>query len=124
MTSKIEDGKVTLTLPLRTVSEANNFDHWSKKYKRHRLQRKTVALGLNPIKEKISLPCKIKLTRYASKKLDKHDNLPMSMKYILDACCAIVTGDFRPGRADDDERISVSYDQVISKDYGVVIEFS
>lgn len=113
-----------MTLPIRTVSEANNFDHWTKKHKRHRLQQKTVALILKPVKQHVKFPCHIKLTRYAPRKLDKHDNLPMSMKYILDACCAIITGNFKAGRADDDDRISISYDQVNSSQYAVKIEIT
>lgn len=64
------------------------------------------------------------MTRHAPKKLDRHDNLPMSLKYILDACCAVITNDYRPGRADDDENIQVTYNQVISKQYAVKIHFS
>lgn len=122
--SQVEDKKVTIILPVRTVSELNCSDHWTKKHKRHRLQQKTVALVLNPIHDKIPVPCHIHLTRYAPRKLDKHDNLPGSMKYILDACAAIITGDFRPGRADDDERISISYDQTYSSQYAVKAEFT
>lgn len=122
--SEVCHGRVVLTLPIRTVSEANNFDHWTKKHKRHRRQQKTLALILNPVKSSITLPCHIKLTRIAPKKLDKWDNLPMSLKYILDACCAIITGDFRPGRADDNESITVSYDQEYSSQYGVIIEIT
>lgn len=48
----------------------------------------------------------------------------MSMKYILDACCAIITGNFKAGRADDDDRISISYDQVNSSQYAVKIEIT
>jgi hypothetical protein len=120
--SEILPGKVILTLPIHTVSEANNFDHYRIKHKRHVKQKKIVALFLNPVKSSITLPCNIKIIRLAPKKVDKWDNLPMSVKWILDACCAIITGDFRPGRADDDKRITVEYDQVLSPAYGVIIE--
>ncbi len=119
--SKSGPGWVEITLPLRTISEANCFEHWTKKQKRHRIQQKSIGLLLNPLKSIIKLPCHIELTRYAPKSLDKHDNLPMSFKYILDACCAIIKNDFRPGRADDDDRFTVSYDQVKSKNYGIKI---
>ena len=122
--SEVCDGKITLTLPIRTVSEANNFDHWTKKDKRHKLQQRTVAMILKPIKNKVTLPCHIKITRIGKRKLDKWDNLPMSVKYILDAVCAIITGNFVAGRADDDERITVSYDQFITNEYGVIIEIT
>lgn len=113
-----------LDLPLRTQSEANCFEHWTKKHKRHTLQQRTVALFLKPIRDKIKLPCNILFTRLAPNKLDKHDNLPMSFKYIVDACCAIITGNFQAGKADSDERISIAYDQIESKIYGVRITFS
>lgn len=124
LSSEVNPERVEITLPLRTVSEMNCSEHWTKKHKRHRIQEKTVVLSLNPVREHIKLPCHITLTRYAPRKLDKHDNLPISLKYILDACCAIITGDFRPGRADDDERISISYDQVKYPHYGVKVLFT
>lgn len=110
-------------LPIRTISEANPTEHWRVRHKRHKSQKSMVALILRPHCDKLKLPCHIKLTRFAPRNLDRHDNLPMSMKYILDTCCAYITGDHRPGRADDDERITVSYDQVFSSTYGVKIHF-
>ncbi len=121
--SEITEGRVCITLPLRTVSEANSTEHWTKKHRRHKRQQLAISLALNPLKCQIKLPCHIKLTRFAPRKLDKHDNLPISMKYILDACCAIITGNFIAGRADDDDRISVSYDQETCSEYGVKVEF-
>lgn len=121
LSSKSGPGWVEITLPMRTVTEANCFEHWTKKHKRHKIQQKSIGLSLNPLKNIIKLPCHIELTRYAPKSLDKYDNLPMSFKYIVDACCAIIKNDFRPGRADDDERFTISYDQVKSKNYGIKI---
>lgn len=128
---------LTITLPIFTCSEANGgakkaiklsngktiykAEHWTEKYRRHRLQKGSVALMLRPYKEHVSLPCKITLTRCAPRKLDKFDNLPMSMKYILDSICEIITGDNIPGRADSYEGIDVAYDQEISKEYYVKI---
>lgn len=122
--SAFTEGKVTLSLPLVTVSEANCSEFWKTQNDRHQAQKAIVAMILNPVKDRVKLPCHIKLSRLAPRKLDKADNLPTSMKYILDACCAIITGDFRPGRADSDERISVSYDQKKSSAYGVEVEFT
>ncbi len=121
--SEILENQIILTLPIRTVSEANISEHWSKKADRHKKHKGMVSLYLKPLRKHLKLPCKITMVRYAPRKLDRHDNLPMSFKYILDACCEIITNDFRPGRADDCERIEVSYEQVSHKEYGIIIYF-
>lgn len=120
--TEVGEGRVVLHLPIETVSEANNFDHWTKKHARHKLQKRLVAFALNPLREKINLPCEIRLTRIAPRLLDCWDNLPMSVKYVLDAVCATVTGDFRPGRADDNKEITVRYNQECRPEYGVIVE--
>ena len=122
MKSEILDGKVIIDLPLKTVSEANCFEPWQKKHGRHKEQQRLVALGLNPLKSHVRLPCKIMLTRFAPHELDTFDNLPMSLKYIVDAVCAIITGEYRAGKADSDKRIRIACDQVKSEAYGVRIE--
>lgn len=119
--TQLSENSVQLNLPLRTVSEANTFEHWSHSHRRHKLQKDTVALAIKPLVQNIKLPCHVKLTRYAPEQLDTFENLPMSFKYIVDACCAHITGDFRPGRADSDKRISLSCDQVKSEGYGIKI---
>jgi hypothetical protein len=119
---EILEGKVILDLPIRTISEANCFEPWRIKHARHKDQQRIVALGLNPLKGNISLPCKIVLTRFAPDFLDAFDNLPMSFKYIVDAVCAIITGEYRAGKADSDERIQISCNQVKSDKYGIRIE--
>lgn len=122
MKSEVSEGKVVIDLPIRTVSEANCFEPWRKKHERHKAQQRIVALALKPLRDKIKLPCKIMLTRLAPHELDTFDNLPMSLKYIVDSVCAIITGEYRPGKADSDKRISIACDQVKSKAYGVRIE--
>jgi len=123
--SSFENDTVTLTLPLRTVSEANCFEPWQKKHKRHKAQKKAVFFAILEHKHLIKLPCRITFIRYAPKFLDKHDNLPISQKFICDQVCAEITGEHRAGRADDNELIEIKYDQVKSKVYGVkiIIEF-
>lgn len=136
MKSQIGEGWVEITLPLETVSEANGGkkvirmvkgkrtgkpEHWTEKYRRHKRQKRSVALLLKPLRAHLALPCHITFTRYAPHKLDKFDNLPMAFKWILDGCCEIITGDYRPGRADDTEEIDVTYKQIISDHYGVKI---
>lgn len=122
MKSEVYEGRVVVDLPLQTKSEANCFEPWQVKHGRHKEQQRIVALGLNPLRDKIKLPCKIMLTRFAPDELDKFDNLPMSFKYIVDAICAIITGEYRAGKADSDKRITIACDQVESKAYGIRIE--
>ena len=118
------DGKITLDLPLQTVSEANCFEHWTKKHRRHNEQKVMISRFLSPHHDKIKFPCKVLLTRFAPDKLDEFENLPMSFKYVVDAVCAIITQDFRPGRADSDKRITLSCNQIESKEYGIRIEIT
>lgn len=121
---EISDKKVLIDLPIVTVSEANCFEPWRVKHGRHKAQHAAVALALKPLRSKISLPCHIMLTRFAPNELDRFDNLPMSFKFIVDAICAILTGEYRAGKADSDKRITIACDQVKSKAYGIRIEIT
>lgn len=78
-------------------------------------------LALNPLRDKLHLPCSIKLTRLGPRELDWDNNI-ISLKYVRDAIAEILTQDFVPGRADSDKRIKWEYDQEKSKEYGVKIE--
>ncbi len=120
--TEMKDGVLRAMLPIRTVSEANSSEHWREKHKRHKLQKGMVHYMIRPYGDSITLPCVVSVTRYAPRKLDKQDNLPMSMKYLVDAICEVLTGDYRPGRADGDARIEIVYGQVASKKYGVLVE--
>lgn len=117
-------GNIILVLPIRTVSEGNCFEPWQKKHKRHKAQKLQIRLAMLSIKKNIMLPCKIKLTRYAPRSLDVFENLPMAFKYIVDALCEELTGDYVPGRADSNKEIVLSCDQEKSKEYGIRIEIS
>lgn len=110
-----------IILPIRTVSEANVSEHWSKKSARHKLQKKIVKLRAYSIPK--TLPIHIKFTRISPRKLDAHDNLRCSMKWILDEVCAQITGNSVAGRADDDHRITFEYDQVSGSPSTVKVEF-
>jgi hypothetical protein len=123
--SKITREGIVLSLPTKTISEANCEQHWTARHRRHKAQKKAVFWALLEIKHLIKLPCTATFVRYAPGFLDKHDNLPMSQKWIVDSFCAEITGDFRPGRADESEQIKIKYDQVKSNIYGVkiIIEF-
>lgn len=124
MKSEVCEGKVTVWLPIRTISEANCFERWQVRHARHKQQKRVVSLGLSPVKGNVRLPCRIMLTRFAPDELDAFDNLPMSFKYIVDAVCAIITGNYVAGRADGDKRISIACAQEKSDAYGIKIEIS
>lgn len=112
-------------IPLRTVSEANTHEHWTKKKKRHDAQKRAIRLFYRNNNIHIPLPIHIKLTRIAPKKLDVFDNLPMSFKWIADAICGLLVPGLKDGRADDDERITLSCDQERGnpKQYGIIVIF-
>ena len=120
--------KLVFHMPMITLSEANNFEHWTKKNDRHKLQKQMVFEAMHSAVRddvwRFVIPCHVKMTRLAPRKLDRRDNLPMAFKYVLDAVCAVITGDYRPGRADDNEEIIVAYEQRSSPEYGVIIEIT
>lgn len=133
---KIEKNRVEFFVPIITKSESNTIavkkkngkyttEHWTAKHKRHKKQKNAIFWAFLEVKPFVKLPCKIKYIRYAPRELDVFGNLPTSMKYVHDALCEELTGDYRPGRADSDPRITASCDQIKSKVYGVkiIIEF-
>lgn len=120
--TKSEPGRIEILLPLRTVSEANCFEAWRNRHKRHKAQKRAVIFAMIPIKHLVKFPCTLRFVRYAPRELDAHDNLRMSVKYIVDQTCAEILNDFRPGRADGFKDFTFEYDQVKSKVYAVKIE--
>jgi len=113
---------ISWELPLKTVSEANSSEHWSKKAKRHRVQAFFVRMAFHTLKSPISLPCCVKMTRLGGRGLDAKDNLPMAFKYVADAIADQLIPGLRPGMADDDPRITWEYAQEKAKKQGIRIE--
>lgn len=111
-------------LNLKTASEANSSEHWIVKAKRHQKQKHMVKKVFLVEGPKITLPCKVTLTRLAPRGLDAHDNLPVSMKYIADAIAEYISPGKAIGRADDCKEITWAYDQKKGrpKEYGVFIQ--
>ena len=107
---------------LKTVSEANCSEHWSKKHKRHRLQKLAIKSALQNLQYMPKFPVHVKFIRQSPRLLDKHDNLPMSFKFLYDAFCDYCIPGLRAGRADDTDQISVEYDQIKSKNYAITVE--
>ncbi len=117
---------VRIKLPVKTVNEANGHkkavkkngitkyktEHWTETAKRHRMQKDAIYYSLKNLVDGTMLPCTIKLTRIAPRKLDKWDNLPMSFKWILDSITALMIPNKAIGQTDSDPRIQVEYDQI------------
>lgn len=120
----IERGEcwISIQLPIRTKSEANNFEHWRIKDRRKKQHNAIVLAALNPIKNELRIPCTVVLKRYGTGHLDKFENLPMSFKYIVDCIAFILTGKDR-GRGDSDPRIEWRAEQEKSPHYGIKITF-
>ncbi len=117
---------IDTTIYVRTISEANTCEHWSKRHRRAKEQKKAVSMHLEKVSEIYipKLPCKVHLTRVGKRKMDS-DNLAASLKYVRDAVAEWLVDDshnLAPGRADGDERIEWLYDQEIGSEYAVRVK--
>jgi len=125
--------KICWHLPVKTVSEINSSEHWTKKSKRHRQQQFFVRSLFNHEAQEIKLPCKVHLTRLSPCLMDE-DNLPTSMKYIKDEIAAQLVPEkvayyrrksrliANKGHADNDSRVTWTYGQEKAKSLAVRIE--
>lgn len=95
-------------IPLATISEANTFEHWSDRHRRHKKQKAIVKLTVPT--QAYPMPCTIQLTRISPRNLDD-DNLVSAFKHIRDAIAEKINPGLAPGRADDDQRITWEYSQ-------------
>ena len=120
VTRKVDDdGTITITLPMRTVSEANVGDNRVGKIvamKRKGVQR-MIALHAATMNHAITmLPAIVTLTRKAPRLLDD-DNLARSLKAVRDGVADAMGVD-----DGDVDAVEWLYEQVIAKDYAVEIE--
>jgi len=99
------------TLPIETVSEGNLFENYHKANGRHRKQKKDIKDNLSEISSFKDQKITVKLIRISPRSLDKHDNLPMAFKFIVDAIADLLNPGKKAGRADDSELITWKYDQ-------------
>jgi len=96
-------------LPIKTISEANTRDHWTKGYKRHKLQKMWIRATFQGQINKIITPCHVILTRYGRKMDD--DNLISALKYVRDEIASQIKPGLAPGKADEGEDITWEYKQ-------------
>lgn len=121
--TKLEDLRLDLTIPLKTVSELNNSDHWAISSKRHKKQKKIVHFELMMRNPNLAIPCNIFVQRQSCKELD-YDNLVSSFKWIVDAICEYITPGLAIGQADGNRDIKIFYSQikVPQKQFGINIK--
>lgn len=109
-----ENGKFSVTTPLRIESVANKREHWSVKYRRTKRDRQAMMVV---IPRGLPVPCEVTITRIAPRRLDG-DNLQSGCKAIRDAIAE------RLGVDDADPRVIWNYAQEKGKpkEYAVRIE--
>jgi hypothetical protein len=98
-------------VPIRTVSEANQREHWALRLQRKHAQQIAVATLLDNVYANTvaaqDVPLDVHLTRCASRALDS-DNLVGSMKHVRDAIAQWI------GIDDGDPRVSYQVGQRIA----------
>lgn len=114
---------VSWTILIKTVSEANSSEHWTKKAKRHKKQQFFVKASCQKHLPSPFLPCNVHLIRLSPRLLDD-DNLRSALKYVRDEISEyLIKPNFKDyvsksgkrvklkGRCDSDPRITWTYDQ-------------
>ena len=112
-----DDCDLRLKAPIKTVSEANQRGHWSKRYSRSKKQRQDIRLFLNACR-KPKLPCDVWLIRVGQRQLDD-DNLASAFKAIRDEIADWLKID------DGGSQVMWHYEQRKGKprEYAVILEF-
>ena len=108
-------------IPIRLISEANNHDHWAKKYTRQKKQQQRIKVEWLHLRPNIKLPCEIHLIRHGIKEMD-FDNYVISCKAIRDAIADCITPGLAAGQADSNPKIKWIYSQKIAKSYAIQID--
>lgn len=108
----------TVTVPIRTVSEANSREHHHAKAKRAKAQRGAASTALYPVMAWCEETYRVDLVRIAPRKLDD-DNLARSMKAVRDEVAARLGYDDAPGSP-----IAWRYDQRKGKPREYAVEIT
>ena len=107
-----------IEIPLRTVSEANARDHWSKKARRVKHHRSTARLLTQQAARATALPVDVTLTRIAPSSGLDDDNLAGALKSVRDGIADAF------GVDDRDPRIVWRCAQGRGKQYWVEVEIA
>jgi hypothetical protein len=106
---------MTITIPIHTISEANNRDHWRVRKVRKDAQQLAVAAALSG-KQRPAPPFAVTLTRIGKRKLDG-DNLQSAFKGIRDQIAKWLKVD-----DGDEAKVSWWYGQEVGKGYAIRVE--
>ena len=112
---------LVLTVPIKTVSEMNQREHWSSRNARRRSQKLAVWAAIESARgrrERVpGLPATVVLTRIAPRLIDS-DNAVSAMKAVRDGvACA-----YRVDDRDSDETLRWEYAQRIGKPMEYAVE--
>ncbi len=137
MNINLGDNLIRWEIHIKTVSESNISEHWTKSSRRHRQQQFFIRNLFKINSQTIPLPCEIILTRISNRFLDPEDNLPMSLKWIKDQIGACIfpekvviykkkNGSFatNKGHSDSDPRVIWKYAQEKGNRQGIRIEIN
>lgn len=105
----------TILLPIKTVSTLNAREHWSKRARRAKDQRRATFLTVAREARATPLPVVVTLERLAPSNGLDGDNLQGAMKSVRDGIADCY------GVDDRDERIEWRYSQRKAREYGVSI---
>lgn len=110
-------------VPIKTVSEANISEHWTKAHKRHKAQKLAIKLHCNALKtHRIEPGDTIVLSRLSNRRMD-FVNLVVSLKWIQDSCAELIFPGLAPGRADDEKHgVIWRFEQESAKKQAVKIQ--
>lgn len=109
-------------IPIRTVSQANIKEHWTKTHKRNNYQKKSIQLIWQSQSPNVTLPCIVTFTRLSMKTLDEDDNLRIAFKCIKDKIADLLIPGLPYGIADGDKRIKWNYSQEKSRKIGIKLK--
>lgn len=107
---------MTFYVPIRTVSESNQREHWATKHRRNKRQQEAVGYAMLAVRPLLPKPpVLVTLTRFAYCRLDP-GNLEASFKHVQDAVAKML------GVDDGDQvRVSWLYEQEKKRHYGIRI---
>lgn len=109
----------SVQIPVMTISEANQREHWGRKHARKKRQQSTIRLCLSRVRAP-ALPCTVTITRIAPGTKEDADNNVAAIKHAQDSLKTWLGAD------DGDPRITWVYapQEQDGQRYGIRISWS